>query len=532
MNCTALVLRTQSYGEADLIVDLFTEQCGRVRVIARGALKSRRRYMGVLEPGALVKVDYPLKPGLPTLGPCDVVSSHRRLRQEMSALRQLYYILELLLTVTPEGERDTDLFRSAVELLSALESAVGLSPELLYAWELRLLSHLGYHLRIERCPYTQEAPDGISYQDGGAISSTSGRPHWPVQTQTLRTLYRLQRCGDDVQALEGSISAEEDRELRRAFAGLWSEITGRVLKSEQVFRQLERAPLIDPLPSLGKEGWRTSQPTQPSLSQRVMGYLWIVLLCGWSVELTACQGIEMIPSQASFEVRSSRPARDQSSLASTDHEGAPHHAESLPHLSSHPQGLPQDLDQLTQALRSNLGSVSVELNTRSQRQGHQAAKIYCEFTPSLLSAALFASLTQEPIQLKSAQSKLWLEQSAASRLKSHFSSKERLTKFLEETAASVKSSQGESPLFVPYHPAREQGGAWIVYFPPQGAPQSLILAKNAPWICERAWKIAECEASDSLKKLTYLPLNLQRQLTSPLQLVLVSAEVHTHPIDD
>ena len=96
--------------------------------------------------------------------------------------------------MTPEDEPDETLFSSAVELLEALESAAGLPFELLYAWELRLLSHLGYHLHIGRCPYTQAAPDGLGYQAGGAISSRSGRPHWPVRTETLRILYRLQRC--------------------------------------------------------------------------------------------------------------------------------------------------------------------------------------------------------------------------------------------------------------------------------------------------------------------------------------------------
>ena len=69
LTCIAVVLRTRPYGESDLIVDLFTESHGRTSVIAKGALRSKKRYMGVLELGHILKVDYLIKPQLSVLGP-------------------------------------------------------------------------------------------------------------------------------------------------------------------------------------------------------------------------------------------------------------------------------------------------------------------------------------------------------------------------------------------------------------------------------------------------------------------------------
>jgi len=54
----ALVLRKVEYGDADLILSLYTESRGRISAIARSARKSRKRFTGALDPGSLVLVRY------------------------------------------------------------------------------------------------------------------------------------------------------------------------------------------------------------------------------------------------------------------------------------------------------------------------------------------------------------------------------------------------------------------------------------------------------------------------------------------
>ena len=44
----AIVLRTWPFQEADLLVSLFTREQGRVKGVARHALRSRRRFGGAL----------------------------------------------------------------------------------------------------------------------------------------------------------------------------------------------------------------------------------------------------------------------------------------------------------------------------------------------------------------------------------------------------------------------------------------------------------------------------------------------------
>ena len=245
LTSTAIVLRTKPYGESDLIVDLLTESHGRTCAIAKGALRSKKRYMGVLEIGHILKVDYLIKPQLSVLGPCDVVHSQWKIRQSLKALKQLYYILEICLMATPYEEQDLALFQSLVELLSALESEPGLEESYIFAWELRLFAHLGYQITIDRCPLSNEAPDGFSASTGGTVSAKAGKPYWPVNREALRTLYKLQHQPQSEFNYELLFSNEEEKQIRNAFAGLWSSICGTTFKTLSVFETLNQ-----PLPSV------------------------------------------------------------------------------------------------------------------------------------------------------------------------------------------------------------------------------------------------------------------------------------------
>ena len=58
----AIVLRTWPFHEADLLVSLFTREHGRIKGIARHAMRSRRRFGGALEPMTHVKATWAERP--------------------------------------------------------------------------------------------------------------------------------------------------------------------------------------------------------------------------------------------------------------------------------------------------------------------------------------------------------------------------------------------------------------------------------------------------------------------------------------
>src|SRR5258708_40240284 len=72
-----LVLRTYPFHEADLLVTLFTRREGKVRGVAKSALKSKRRFGGALEPLTHVTAHWHEKEGqeLARLASFDIIAS-------------------------------------------------------------------------------------------------------------------------------------------------------------------------------------------------------------------------------------------------------------------------------------------------------------------------------------------------------------------------------------------------------------------------------------------------------------------------
>ena len=58
----AVVLRTWPVHEADLIVSFFTRDYGRVKGVAKSALKSRKRFGGALEPMTVARAWFAERP--------------------------------------------------------------------------------------------------------------------------------------------------------------------------------------------------------------------------------------------------------------------------------------------------------------------------------------------------------------------------------------------------------------------------------------------------------------------------------------
>ena len=58
LKTSAILLRRVDYGDADLILTMFSEDRGKVSVIAKHAKKSRRRFAGILELFSVLDIQY------------------------------------------------------------------------------------------------------------------------------------------------------------------------------------------------------------------------------------------------------------------------------------------------------------------------------------------------------------------------------------------------------------------------------------------------------------------------------------------
>jgi DNA repair protein RecO (recombination protein O) len=121
-------LRSTKYGEADLILQALTIGGEKLSLLARGALKSKRRFSGgVLEPTHFVEVRYkrPLQEDrISTLEEANLINGFEDLRKDYDKMEVAFFVLETLSKASQEGDSISEgLFNLGGHSLKALEKA-------------------------------------------------------------------------------------------------------------------------------------------------------------------------------------------------------------------------------------------------------------------------------------------------------------------------------------------------------------------------------------------------------------------------
>src|ERR1700731_3771750 len=108
----AIVLRAWPFQEADLLVSLFTREQGRVKGVARHALRSRRRFGGGLEPMTAVRATHAEKPRqeLVRLDAFEILSSPLSRPVDYARVAALEMVAEVLEAALPEGAPEDSVF--------------------------------------------------------------------------------------------------------------------------------------------------------------------------------------------------------------------------------------------------------------------------------------------------------------------------------------------------------------------------------------------------------------------------------------
>src|SRR5277367_454412 len=119
----AIVLRTWPFHEADLLVSLFTREQGRVKGVARHAMRSRRRFGGALEPMTHVRATYVERPRqeLVRLDGFEILSSPLSRPVDYARTAALQLVAEVLEEALPEGAPEDAVFRLGLAVLEELQ---------------------------------------------------------------------------------------------------------------------------------------------------------------------------------------------------------------------------------------------------------------------------------------------------------------------------------------------------------------------------------------------------------------------------
>lgn len=237
----AFVLHGRHYSETSLLLDFFTENDGRVRILAKGARSRRSALKGVLQPFTPLLIRWSGRGEVKTLRSAEPVSMGLPLTGLM--LYSGLYTNELLSRVLVHETDYSSLFFDYLHCLQTLAGATGSPEPALRRFELSLLGHLGYGVDFLHCAGSGEpVSDDMTYRyraEKGFIASVI-LDHYSFTGRELRSL--AAREFTDIDTLRAA-----KRFTRMA---LKPYLGGKPLKSAELFRQfMTRKPAFKPLPN-------------------------------------------------------------------------------------------------------------------------------------------------------------------------------------------------------------------------------------------------------------------------------------------
>ncbi len=177
----ALLLSRVAYGEADLVVTLFTDSLGRISALARGARRSTKRFGGALEPmhTLAVEVDERASGELFTLREATLLTPRLGVVSSLDSLEAAGRALSWLRKAAPVRAPEPLAWSAITRFLDELEREPARHDELLAELGVRLLEAFGWALELTRCVRCGKAcPAGqtalVSPERGGLVCRACG----------------------------------------------------------------------------------------------------------------------------------------------------------------------------------------------------------------------------------------------------------------------------------------------------------------------------------------------------------------------
>ncbi len=244
----AIVLRLLDYGESDRIVTFFTSRYGKIRGIAKGARRSRKRFANVLEPFCCSHLLFSRRgpDSLALIDASEVISHFPHIRADLEKTLWASYLIDLADQFTPDDKKNESLFRLLQDFLFSLEERPAVESILRF-FEIRLLKLSGYDPVLDQClvckkPIGPETSYRFHAADGGLTCAgcrPTGTGGIPVSLGTIRTLL-LGRDAEIDRLRSILLSVQSADESRQLLAHFIRHILGRELKSLHVLNEIRR----------------------------------------------------------------------------------------------------------------------------------------------------------------------------------------------------------------------------------------------------------------------------------------------------
>lgn len=148
-----IVLKTQKYGEADLIVTFLTSDKGIINAFAKSPRKTKSRFGSSLEPLTHAKLSlWGKEQSLPKITQSDIIEPFHQIRENYNDYVSISKLVEILISLMPSAIPNKRLFSFFLNILHAVRASDSHSRDALHLiTQIRLLAAIGYAPRLKGC---------------------------------------------------------------------------------------------------------------------------------------------------------------------------------------------------------------------------------------------------------------------------------------------------------------------------------------------------------------------------------------------
>jgi DNA repair protein RecO (recombination protein O) len=199
---SAIVIKSIEWSDSSKIVTLYTKEIGLIKVIARGAKKTKSQYIGKLESLNLIEVIiyYSPKRELQPIGSLTLECSFQKIRSDLNKTAIAFSIMQLISTIFELESGDEIFFVFLKELMFKLQKTRN-PIIILWFFILKLISFLGFKPEFQKCTdcgkIVNENMIKFSKKDGAVVCNTCITEHKDYDifpNQMIKYLTALQRC--------------------------------------------------------------------------------------------------------------------------------------------------------------------------------------------------------------------------------------------------------------------------------------------------------------------------------------------------
>jgi len=240
-----IIISSMNLGEADKLVTFFSLDRGMLKGVAKNARKSFKRFGAGLESFTLVRLHLYEREHqeLARIESADIIEQHAGIGCDLGRAAAGAVMLELVREMSPLGEQNAPAFLLLARVLHILDEG-GDPVFLLSVFEIKFLSLLGYHPKLDHCLSCGCRPKGeilFLGMKGGFLCPdclvSSGEPQTRLSPGAVGFYYQVLRMDmDKVCRLKPTTGIM--RELGQAFATHTFHILGKRLRSTEFFKTI------------------------------------------------------------------------------------------------------------------------------------------------------------------------------------------------------------------------------------------------------------------------------------------------------